>query len=397
MNFLDAEEVGLNERPLIIVVVLFVALALILTIFDIAKAGTVTVDTLTDESDGSCSDGDCSLRDAIAVATPGDTVDFSVNGVITLTIDQLSVYNNLTISGPGAANLKISGNDTFRVMLIAVGIQTSISNLTIADGYADYGGGIYNFGALTVTNTTFQSNTAMSYGGGFAHNPMGTLNMSDCSFIANDSLSGGGAMYASVNAKIERSFFTDNHAAYDGGGLYIMAGNVSVINNTFYSNTAIDGGAIWIGPPYPSLLINNTLVDNRATSNGGGIYNVGDISLINNILANNSPGNNCAYGIFSVSTNNLSTDDSCGPGSTHVTSQALRLGALTGKPAYFPLNTCSIAVDMGVNSNCPAVDQRGSSRPQDGDGNGMSMCDIGAFESSTLDWACRVHLPTLIR
>jgi CSLREA domain-containing protein len=38
-------------------------------------AAIVTVDTLTDEYDGSCSDGDCSLRDAIQVANSGDTIN----------------------------------------------------------------------------------------------------------------------------------------------------------------------------------------------------------------------------------------------------------------------------------------------------------------------------------
>ena len=52
---------------------------LILIIFStatpkLAQAATLTVNTLIDENDGSCSDVDCSLRDAIQVAAAGDTI-----------------------------------------------------------------------------------------------------------------------------------------------------------------------------------------------------------------------------------------------------------------------------------------------------------------------------------
>jgi CSLREA domain-containing protein len=47
-------------------------------------SAVITVNTLADENDGSCSDGDCSLRDAIQVASSGDTITFSVSGTIRL-------------------------------------------------------------------------------------------------------------------------------------------------------------------------------------------------------------------------------------------------------------------------------------------------------------------------
>ena len=64
---------------------LFVLLALLIGLLAVtpvapARASTLTVDTLTDEADGSCIDGDCSLRDAVAAAISNDTITFSVNG-----------------------------------------------------------------------------------------------------------------------------------------------------------------------------------------------------------------------------------------------------------------------------------------------------------------------------
>jgi hypothetical protein len=40
----------------------------------------------------------------------------------------------------------------------------------------------------------------------------------------------------------------------------------------------------------------------------------------------------------------------------------------------------SPAIDVGDNNGCPATDQRGVSRPVDGDSDGTATCDIGAFE-----------------
>lgn len=62
------------------------------------------------------------------------------------------------------------------------------------------------------------------------------------------------------------------------------------------------------------------------------------------------------------------------------------LGALTGSPAYFPLNADSPALDAGNNATCAAApvnntSQNGVTRPTDGDGNGAATCDTGSYEA----------------
>ncbi|MEZ6072233.1 MAG: hypothetical protein R3C10_18740 [Pirellulales bacterium] len=61
----------------------------------------ITVDTLIDEADGSITDGDISLRDAIALAPPGETIDFSVTGTVELALGELLIDKDLVVDGPG--------------------------------------------------------------------------------------------------------------------------------------------------------------------------------------------------------------------------------------------------------------------------------------------------------
>jgi hypothetical protein len=90
-------------------------------------AKTLTV-TNTDDS------GPGSLRDAIATADPGDRIEFSITGTIQLaqTSGSLTLDKNLTIKGPGAAQLAISGPGN-SVLVINSGV-ISISGLTIQGG-----------------------------------------------------------------------------------------------------------------------------------------------------------------------------------------------------------------------------------------------------------------------
>ena len=120
-------------------------------------AATITVMNTSDSGAGS-------LRQAIADANDGDTIDATgISGTIKLTSGHLVVDKSVTINGPGAANLAVDGNGVSRVFYIGSGRTVTIAGLTITNGngFGSSGGGIYNDHAtLTVTNSTLSGNSA---------------------------------------------------------------------------------------------------------------------------------------------------------------------------------------------------------------------------------------------
>src|SRR6478609_6956607 len=78
-------------------------------------SSVIVVDTLADET---VANSTTSLREAIQTAVSGDTVQFKsgLAGTITLGGEQLLLDKNVTITGPGAAKLAVSGNNASRVM-----------------------------------------------------------------------------------------------------------------------------------------------------------------------------------------------------------------------------------------------------------------------------------------
>ena len=129
--------------------------------------GNIIVVTNTNDS------GPGSLRDALAVANDGDTIDATgVSGTILLTSGELQITHNVTINGPGAENLAVDGDATSRVFENFAS-NVTISDFTITNGFAadnKGGGGILNHGGLTFSDITVSHcatpSGANQYGGG---------------------------------------------------------------------------------------------------------------------------------------------------------------------------------------------------------------------------------------
>ena len=88
---------------------------------------------------------------------------FTTPQTITLTGGQLELSNTSeteTITGP-KAGVTVNGGGLSRVFQVDGLVTASLSGLTITGGKsASYGGGVYNYGSLTLTNCTVSGNSA---------------------------------------------------------------------------------------------------------------------------------------------------------------------------------------------------------------------------------------------
>src|SRR5438034_11346686 len=89
-----------------------------------APANIITVTSLNDSGSGS-------LRQALADANDGDTIEFAVTGTISLTSGELVIDKDITISGPGSNSLTVrpSSSSFFRVFDVMPSHSITIQGL----------------------------------------------------------------------------------------------------------------------------------------------------------------------------------------------------------------------------------------------------------------------------
>lgn len=261
-------------------------------------------------------------------------------------------------------------------------IQVVLDGLILTGGTYWSGGAVsVESGAATLQSVKVTGNHAFYDGGGVWVGPDSSLEVSTSEVLGNSALGLGGGMYNAGTADLSRSTFCGNQADY-GGGLRNDGGVIDVLNCTFTANSAGSrGGAIDNDLGGSLDLLNSTLSGNSAALGGGTSIADGTARAWNTILAGDGGGE--CDGAWFDGANNLATDATCGLLFGQVSPQALRLGSLTGSPAYFPLGFGSAAIDAGTIYFCPDVDEPGNLRPQDGDGDGLPVCDVGAHEAPT--------------
>jgi hypothetical protein len=259
-----------------------------------------TVTNLNDSGDGS-------LRQALLDTPPGGivTFQFGLTGTIALTTGELAITNGVTIGGPGADLITVSGSNASRVFSIAPDLVVYISSLTIADGHSttDRGGGIYNVAStLTIDHCIVTNNSVTSAGaalGGGIMNEGGDLSVID-SIISGNSVTGsgpvsGGAGIANIGTlTVVDSTISGNSANgnEDGGGILNRA-SATISGSTLSGNSAGIGGAI--DNAGALTMTNCTLSGNAAlfgsilgTGWAGGIYSDGRLSLTSCTVSANS-------------------------------------------------------------------------------------------------------------
>jgi hypothetical protein len=188
----------------------------------------------------------------------------------------------------GGSGGVVDGTSHSRVFQVDAGARVTLAHLTIEHGRSRDGGGVYNAGTLTVSDSTLTSNFA-DYSGGAISNT-GTLTVSRTGIDNNsaDAYDGGaeagGGIYSEGTLTVTDSDLFVNSAGF-GGGIYNL-GAMTATNCEFASNHAEwgsfgesggDGGGIYNGGT--ATVSNSTLDYNSALGRGGGIYNPHDFSL----------------------------------------------------------------------------------------------------------------------
>ncbi len=383
-----------------------------------AAPQTFTVTKTSDTADGVCG-ADCSLREAISAANanPGADTIILPAGTYTLTITttlenenadgDLDIRDNLTLIGASAATTTI----------IAAGGDRVFHLLAAA--------------AVTITGVTLRGNGDVPGSGGVILVEPGTsLTLRDSVVRDGRAGRGGGIEVlgdevnpASASAIIERVTFTGNRAASLGGALSVFnGGSASLTNVTITGNSAGNsGGGISvslsqeiINPAKSSATLNNvTIVRNTADDDrndigeGGGVsvrvdaQVINQLSLRNTIISDNAdlsptPGRvnpDCFNILESQGYNLIHRDAGCtivGALSGNIIGVSAQPGVLLNNGGPTPtvaLLSGSPAIDAGdpaVGSSCAVTDQRGVARPIDGNGNGLAVCDMGAYEAPVL-------------
>jgi len=254
------------------------------------------------------------------------TVFNGSQGAITLASTlQITSSDDLTISGAGASNVTVSGNNTVRVFNITGIGNTTFDSLKIINGSSteSNGGGINSTGngAVTLTNSTVSGNTAESGGGIFSGG--GTIRNST---ITNNTADSG------------------NSSLGDGGGIFNDGDSFTIQN---------------------SIIAGNFDTPNNA---GGGAINP-DVSGVFVDSGSNLIGDRTGSSNFTVST-------LVGTAASRLNPQLAPLGNYGGTTQTHALLPNSPALNAGNNANAPVGnDQRGATRIFGG------VVDIGAFES----------------
>lgn len=341
--------------------------------------------------------GGCTLVNAITAAntdtaTGGCAAGFGADTVVLpqRSTQTLTVVNNtaddrnpnglpvirstITIQGNGATIRRTSTAPFFRIFSVASGARLTLQQITITGGRAGYGGGVTNFGIITLIHSTISGNSTLGGGGGGLAN-YGTATVSSSTISGNGGSHGGG-IFSRGPLTIINSTVSDNSALFGGGVFNTEIGTVTLTNSTVTRNSAADwGGGVLNGGA--SLTLNHALISGNTAPSGSEVLNDPSSGIVTagkfNLFGFNG---NAGVSGFRPSASDIVPRVALG---AILNSNLANNGGFTKTHA---LVTGSPAIDAVTDGTCPPpnTDQRGVTRPQDGNGDTGAACDIGSFE-----------------
>ena len=241
--------------------------------------------------------GPGSLRSALLGITDGSIITFDeqlIGDTIRLE-STLNVCSDITIEGPGAELLAISGGDSVRIFQTVAHDSIHIKGLSLVRGRSplnEDGGAIHAEGSVSLTNCIIAHNFAEDDGGAISINVENkTLNIDSCNISHNSCVDDGGAIRVLNSKMILNSTAISNNSSPSTGGAISANGIIDITNSTFsYNNASSIGGAIRNFENGNITCTNSTFSNNTADYRGGAISNTGTISFDHCSIAYNSSG-----------------------------------------------------------------------------------------------------------
>jgi hypothetical protein len=322
----------------------------------------------------------------------------------------------VTIRGLRAAETIVQAHETLdeapeRVFLVETGAIVTLEKMTIRHGKPsveeDCGGGIMNYGTLTLRSCSVTDSTANGGAGICNSGALTVINSTVANNVAHEKAPrglecgcGGGIKSGGESLVLINSTISGNQAGSGGlgrnrgGGVHVGCGCTAVFTNSTISGNraAHQGGGVYLAGTL--RLVNCTITNNRASAKGGGIHILGHLDYENTIIAyNTGKGGECTLGAtadntkkgtIGVNSNNLVENGRCGAdfsgdpmlgGLANNGGETKTHALLAGSPAIdaIPVVSCTLPID-----------QRWMERPVAA-GEDTPLCDIGAFEwQSTL-------------
>jgi len=233
----------------------------------------------------------------------GESLFFLVSEGASLTVKNITFQNGNGLDGGAIIN-----NGTL-----------SIENSRFINNQSTQGGAIFNQGIVTISDSEFVDNsvsiegTSEFYGGAIFSFGEGELTVNNTRFIGNEANYGGAIAVISSSLTISESYFENNIAQLYGGAILQYQGLITITDTQFVGNQSADGGAISASDTFLNLsgsqftanvasvrggalviapetrvsILNSTFSENRADDEGGVIYSMGQITIVNSTFWDN--------------------------------------------------------------------------------------------------------------
>lgn len=284
-------------------------------------------------------DGGCTLRAAVELAN----MDASGDEAATIDVPKGTFTNtaanggsllidgtaDTAIVGAGAGQTIIDSGEAGSVFVLDSDASLTLRGVTIQNGHAGHGGGIYaaSDASVSIEQSTVADNTASDEGGGIYGQFGASITIGQSTIAENTAGRDGGGVFAESEEDeqcqasspghvgtrprvaaasligglaVEQSTIADNTAGHDGGGIYAASrqgcvdvstknahhatatlsseeAGLTVEGSTIAHNTAGEDGGGYGGGIYEDVysddpIVNSTIADDLARDDGGGIF-----------------------------------------------------------------------------------------------------------------------------